>query len=122
MRQRNGMVRLTSPFSMMRKFFVPQRGERRGEGCCFGFESLEDRTTPALALLQTGTVLSLTEVSNDAVLARVIETIVKESGVLARLPFIEMAGNALTYNREFVVETARNMMSKITPHVAAPAL
>lgn len=29
---------------------------------------------------------------------------------------------ALTYNREFVVETARNMMSKITPHVAAAAL
>ena len=29
---------------------------------------------------------------------------------------------ALTYNRENVVETARNMMSKITPHVAAPAL
>src|SRR3954451_9850135 len=29
---------------------------------------------------------------------------------------------ALTYNREFVVETARNMMSKITPRVAAPAL
>jgi EAL domain-containing protein (putative c-di-GMP-specific phosphodiesterase class I) len=29
---------------------------------------------------------------------------------------------ALTYNREFVVETARNMMSKITPHVAATVL
>jgi hypothetical protein len=29
---------------------------------------------------------------------------------------------ALTYNREFVVETARNMMSKITPHVGGPAL
>jgi EAL domain-containing protein (putative c-di-GMP-specific phosphodiesterase class I) len=29
---------------------------------------------------------------------------------------------ALTYNREFVVETARNMMSKITPHVPGPAL
>ena len=29
---------------------------------------------------------------------------------------------ALTYNREFVVETARDMMSRITPHVAAPAL
>ena len=35
---------------------------------------------------------------------------------------------ALTYNREYVIETARNMMSKITPHVtteplgAAPAL
>ncbi|MFL5893726.1 MAG: EAL domain-containing protein [Thermoleophilaceae bacterium] len=29
---------------------------------------------------------------------------------------------ALTYNREFVVETARNMMSKITPHTLAPPL
>ena len=29
---------------------------------------------------------------------------------------------ALTYNREYVVETARNMMSKITPHVPGPAL
>jgi EAL domain-containing protein (putative c-di-GMP-specific phosphodiesterase class I) len=29
---------------------------------------------------------------------------------------------ALTYNREFVVETARNMMSKITPHTIAPEL
>jgi EAL domain-containing protein (putative c-di-GMP-specific phosphodiesterase class I) len=29
---------------------------------------------------------------------------------------------ALTYNREFVVETARNMMSKITPHTSAPPL
>jgi EAL domain-containing protein (putative c-di-GMP-specific phosphodiesterase class I) len=29
---------------------------------------------------------------------------------------------ALTYNREFVVETARNMMSKITPHTSGPAL
>ncbi|MEA2496303.1 MAG: hypothetical protein QOJ29_4214 [Thermoleophilaceae bacterium] len=29
---------------------------------------------------------------------------------------------ALTYNRENVVETARNMMSKITPHVPTPTL
>ena len=29
---------------------------------------------------------------------------------------------ALTYNREYVVETARNMMSKITPHVASATL
>jgi EAL domain-containing protein (putative c-di-GMP-specific phosphodiesterase class I) len=29
---------------------------------------------------------------------------------------------ALTYNREYVVETARNMMSKITPAVPAPPL
>jgi len=38
--------------------------------------------------------------SNDVVLAGVIETIVKESPILERLPFIEMVGNALTYNRE----------------------
>lgn len=29
---------------------------------------------------------------------------------------------ALTYNREYVVETARNMMSKITPHMASATL
>ena len=29
---------------------------------------------------------------------------------------------ALTYNRENVVETARNMMSKITPHVPSSTL
>src|SRR5204863_14985 len=29
---------------------------------------------------------------------------------------------ALTYNREFVVETARNMMSKITPHTGPAPL
>jgi DICT domain-containing protein len=29
---------------------------------------------------------------------------------------------ALTYNREYVVETARNMMSKITPHTGGAAL
>ena len=46
--------------------------------------------------------LSLTEaakLSNDVVLAGVIETIVKESPVLERVPFIEMVGNALTYFR-----------------------
>ena len=47
--------------------------------------------------------LTLTEaakLSNDVVLAGVIETIVKDSPVLQRLPFIELVGNALTYNRE----------------------
>ena len=47
--------------------------------------------------------LTLTEaakLSNDVMLAGVIETIVKESPVLQRLPFIELVGNALTYNRE----------------------
>ena len=53
--------------------------------------------------------LSLTEaakLSNDVVLAGVIETIVKESPVLERLPFIEMVGNALTYNRENAMAAA----------------
>ena len=47
--------------------------------------------------------LTLTEaakLSNDIVLAGVIETIVKDSPVLQRLPFIDLVGNALTYNRE----------------------
>src|SRR5918997_2604015 len=47
--------------------------------------------------------LALTEaakLANDVVLAGVIETIVKDSPVLQRLPFIDLVGNALTYNRE----------------------
>jgi len=47
--------------------------------------------------------LTLTEaakLSNDIVLQGVIETIVKDSPVLQRLPFIDLVGNALTYNRE----------------------
>ena len=53
--------------------------------------------------------LTLTEaakLSNDVVLQGVIETVVKESRVLNVLPFIEMAGNALTYNRENAMATA----------------
>src|SRR3972149_1169562 len=37
---------------------------------------------------------------NDVVRQGVIEAIVKESGLLERLPFIEMVGNSLKYNRE----------------------
>jgi HK97 family phage major capsid protein len=47
--------------------------------------------------------LTLTEaskLSNDVMLKGVIETIVKDSPVLQRLPFIDLVGNALTYNRE----------------------
>lgn len=47
------------------------------------------------------------ELSNDVVLQGVIETIVKESPFLARLPFIAMVGNALTYNRENAVLAAQ---------------
>jgi hypothetical protein len=53
--------------------------------------------------------LTLTEaakLSNDVVLQGVIETVVKESPVLDRLPFIEMMGNALTYNRENAMASA----------------
>jgi hypothetical protein len=47
--------------------------------------------------------LTLTEaakLSNDVVVRGVIETVVKESRLLEVLPFVEMVGNALTYNRE----------------------
>jgi hypothetical protein len=47
--------------------------------------------------------LTLTEaskLSNDILVQGVVETIVKDSPVLQRLPFIEIVGNGLTYNRE----------------------
>ena len=47
--------------------------------------------------------VTLTEgakLSNDIVLKGVIGTIVKDSPILQRLPFIDLVGNALTYNRE----------------------
>jgi hypothetical protein len=53
--------------------------------------------------------LTLTEgakLSNDVILQGVIETVVKESRVLDVLPFIEMMGNALTYNRENAMASA----------------
>jgi len=47
--------------------------------------------------------LTLTEaakLSNDLLMQGVVETIVKDSPVLQRLPFIEIVGNGLTYNQE----------------------
>ena len=47
--------------------------------------------------------LTLTEaakLSNDMLLQGVVETIVRDSPVLQRLPFIEIMGNGLTYNQE----------------------
>jgi len=47
--------------------------------------------------------LTLTEankLSNDMLLSGVVETIVKDSPVLQRLPFVEIIGSGLTYNRE----------------------
>ena len=53
--------------------------------------------------------LTLTEgakLSTDMLLTGVIETIVKESPVLQALPFIEVVGNGLTYNRENAAPSA----------------
>src|SRR3990172_8188406 len=40
------------------------------------------------------------KLSNDMLLQGVVETIIKESPVLQRLPFVEITGNGLTYNQE----------------------
>ena len=40
------------------------------------------------------------KLSNDVLLQGVIETILKESPILQAMPFIEIVGNGLTYNRE----------------------
>ncbi|MGE0229132.1 MAG: major capsid protein [Dehalococcoidia bacterium] len=53
--------------------------------------------------------LTLTEgakLSNDVLRQGVIETIVNEDAIFDRLPFIEIVGNALTYNRENAPATA----------------
>ena len=53
--------------------------------------------------------LTLTEaskLSNDIVLQGVIETIVQDSPILQALPFVEITGNGLTYNRENTTSTA----------------
>ena len=46
------------------------------------------------------TLAEAAKLSNDIVLQGVIETIVQESPILQMLPFIEITGNGLTYNRE----------------------
>jgi hypothetical protein len=46
------------------------------------------------------TLAEAAKLSNDMLMQGVVETIVKESPILQRLPFIEIVGNGLTYNRE----------------------
>src|SRR4030042_3125374 len=46
------------------------------------------------------------KLSNDALLQGVIETIIKDSPLLQTMPFIEIVGNALTYNRESALPAA----------------
>src|SRR3989304_1766154 len=46
------------------------------------------------------TLAEAAKLSNDMLLQGVVETIVKDSPILRELPFIEIVGNGLTYNRE----------------------
>jgi hypothetical protein len=46
------------------------------------------------------TLAEASKLSNDALLQGVIETIIYDNDVLKYLPFIEIVGNGLTYNRE----------------------
>jgi hypothetical protein len=46
------------------------------------------------------TLIEAAKLSNDMLLQGVVETIVKDSPVLQRLPFVEIVGNGLTYNQE----------------------
>jgi len=46
------------------------------------------------------TLSEAAKLSNDMLLQGVVETIIKDSPVLQRMPFIELAGNGLTYNQE----------------------
>jgi hypothetical protein len=46
------------------------------------------------------TLAEASKLSNDLLMQGVVETIVKDSPVLQKLPFIEIVGNGLTYNRE----------------------
>ncbi|MCH8050899.1 MAG: phage major capsid protein [Chloroflexi bacterium] len=52
------------------------------------------------------TLAEAAKLSNDVLVTGVIETIIKDSPVLQRLPFIEIVGNGLTYNRENVAPSA----------------
>jgi hypothetical protein len=52
------------------------------------------------------TLAEAAKLSNDVLLAGVVETIIKDSPILQRLPFIEIVGNGLTYNRENAAPSA----------------
>ncbi len=46
------------------------------------------------------TLAEASKLSNDILLRGVVETVIKDSPVLQQMPFIEVMGNSLTYNRE----------------------
>jgi len=52
------------------------------------------------------TLAEASKLSNDVLLQGVIETVIKDSPVLQVMPFIEIVGNGLTYNRETALAAA----------------
>src|SRR4030043_34593 len=56
------------------------------------------------------TLAEAAKLSNDMLMQGVVETIVKDSPVLQRMPFIEIVGNGLTYNQE---KTLRDKFEEI---------
>lgn len=52
------------------------------------------------------TLAESAKLSNDVVLQGVIETVIRDSPVLQYMPFIEIQGNGLTYNRETALADA----------------
>ncbi len=52
------------------------------------------------------TLAEAAKLSNDLLLAGVVESITKESPILQTMPFVEIVGNGLTYNREDTAPTA----------------
>jgi len=46
------------------------------------------------------TLAEASKLSNDALVVGVYDTLIKESPILQVMPFIEIVGNGLTYNRE----------------------
>ncbi len=55
------------------------------------------------------TLAEAAKLSNDVLLTGVIETIIQDSPILQILPFIEIVGNGLTYNRENTTPSASFM-------------
>ncbi|MBA7690257.1 hypothetical protein ES703_98781 [subsurface metagenome] len=47
------------------------------------------------------------KLSTNMLLQGVVETIIKDSPILQRLPFIEIVGNGLTYNQDCLSECQR---------------
>ena len=59
------------------------------------------------------TLAEASKLSNDMLLQGVVETIVKESPILQRLPFIEIVGNGLTYNQEKTLDARQRRLGKL---------